>query len=199
MRVGLAGAHRTGKSTIAAEVAAMLGFPFVASYTTDIATRLGFDINKDNSFARRLDYQTHVLNAMEESFSKRTMFISDRTPLDAAAYLLSEVKSFTGDQTTQELANQYIDRARKMTSNLFDIVIVVPPAISVEPMPGKPLVNPAFQEHIHFLVCGMLFDPDIDVKQGQLLRDNTDQADRVAAVFEFMKEWEQRDRLDIAA
>lgn len=183
MRLGFCGAHRTGKSTLMNIIAERHGIDRAASSMFPAAKSMGLDMSKPHGFDVRIRYQTAVLDAMENVYGAHPAFVSDRTPLDAAAYLLADVQTTTGDAELQEQANQYVDRALRLTDRLFDVVILVPPGIDVEPVDGKPPVNPAYQEHIHFLVRGIM--SELTIPHGTIERDNLDLEDRVLAVQAF--------------
>lgn len=190
MRIGLCGAHRTGKSTLMNLFAKEQCITPLPSSLFPVAKSMGLDMSKPHSFTTRLCYQTVVLDAMERVYSSAPSFVSDRTPLDAAAYLLADVQTTTGNAELQDLTNQYVDRAICLTNRLFDIVILVPPAITVEPVDGKPPVNPAYQEHIHFLIAGLT--NDLTVPNGSIARDNLDLEDRMDAITVFVTEQNAR-------
>lgn len=188
MRIGFAGAHRTGKTTTARAIARIATSPFVETQTTALAHKLGFDMNAADDFGARIDFQVAVLRMLTESYEAAgPKFVSDRTPLDAAAYLLAEVQAKTGNAVTQDLVLQYVDQAVALTKRFFDVVILVPPAIAVEPVDGKPLVNAAFQEHHHLIVRGLAWGSRLEgVRVGEIQRENTNRIDRISAVCNFV-------------
>lgn len=189
MRIALTGAHRTGKSTLARLFADVNGVDMVASSVSGIALRYDFDMDSDrrDEPAYR-EMQEVILNTMEKSFRGKTDFISDRCPLDAAAYMLADMQANTGSPMFQEGVLQYIDRAIRLTDELFDTVILVPPGISFEPMDGKPGSNLAYQEHHHLLVRGLM--DQLTIPNGFIARDNLKLDDRLDA----LNLW--RDRVD---
>lgn len=185
MRIGLCGAHRTGKSTLARLFSEVNDVPMVASSVSAIAMRYNFDMDSDRrdepSFREMQDV---ILDTLEKSFRGKDSFISDRTPLDAAAYLLADMQANTGSPHFQEGVLQYVDRAIRLTNELFDTVILVPPGIDFEPMDGKPGGNLAYQEHHHLIVRGLM--GDIDIPSGVLARDNLKLDDRLDALCDWL-------------
>jgi nicotinamide riboside kinase len=187
MRIGLTGAHRTGKSTLAKALAEQLGVPFVTSSAGAIAKKWGFDLDKDSRMdPHAIEMQHDILDDQRLSFHEHADFVSDRTPLDAAAYLFADIQAGSGDAVLQEQALIYRDQALRITERSFDVVILVPPAISFEPVDGKPGANLAYQEH-HHLLCRGLQAELTGVITGYIERDNLDLNDRIEACITFIR------------
>lgn len=189
MRIGFVGAHRTGKTTLAKAVADQLGHTMIASQVSAIARKFDFDMDMDRRDEPKFfNMQKEILRALEKSFQGQANFVADRTPLDAAAYLIADVQANTGSSAWHEEVLQYVDSAVRMTEDMFDVVILVPPAIDFDPMDGKPGANLAYQEHHHLICRGLHADLDMDkVWHGHIQRDNMDLGDRVEAVLDVVK------------
>lgn len=189
MRIGLVGAHRTGKTTIAQAVAQELNLTFVPSQVSAIAKSYGFDMDEhrrdDTSFfLMQKEILQHLHdNAKYGAQEGRGRSIMDRTPLDAAAYLMADFQANTGSPEMQDQVLQYMDSAVRMTNEAFDVVILVPPGIDFDAQDGKPGANLAYQEHHHLLCAGLC--AELTVRNGVLERDNLDLIDRVSAVIDF--------------
>lgn len=191
MRIGFSGAHRTGKSTLARAVAKQLHLPFLTSAASRVAADYGFDMGRDNRLTTNgMAMQECQLRAMLEQIAAAgASYVCDRTPIDAAAYLLGDATAFAGDEAYRERAVEYVERAIALTAKHFDVVILLPPAITFEPMDGKPPFNVAYQEHHHMLCRGMLFDEALGHMQdriGTILRENTDRDGRLNAALDFV-------------
>lgn len=189
MRIGFCGAHRTGKSTLARLIADERGLPLLPNPNTAVAH--GYDMKNGNRLDDQAGFelQLAILKGFDERLTGAS-FVSDRTPLDAAAYLLADATANAGDGLIQEMALQYIDQAIKLTDDRFDVVILVPPAIAVEQVDGKPPVNAAYQEHLHYLIRG--FMSELNTPHGEIERDNLDLEDRVNAVERYIYGVERR-------
>lgn len=179
MRIGLCGAHRTGKTTLARLVSQEYGMPFVESPASRIVGDYGFDMGRDNrlafgnTMAREygLNMQQKIYDTVVENLDAQGSFVADRTPIDVAAYMLADATAGAGCQWTREATVQMVERAIRDTALLFDIVILVPPAIEFVAEEGKPPFNVAYQEHHHFLCRGILFDEDLDLYWDEIKRD----------------------------
>jgi predicted ATPase len=191
LRIGLCGAHRTGKSTLAAALAERLGIVQVPSPVSRIARSYGFDMDKDRrDDPRFFAMQQEILRELTMSVMQPSQFVSDRTPLDAAAYLLADVQANTGDDAWREEVLIYADRARMVTDKFYDFVFLVPPGIDFDPMDGKPGANLAYQEH-HHLICRGLMD-DLVTPHAALQRENLRLEDRVDAIVDYVRAVQRR-------
>ncbi|SFJ49303.1 AAA domain-containing protein [Sphingomonas sp. NFR04] len=198
-RIGFAGAHRVGKTTLARAIAKLFDVPFLSSSAGVVAEIHGFDMERHNRLNTGTVMQGRIMDAMvgqieaSAALSKAhggpVSYVCDRTPIDAAAYYLADASAAAGSPRVRDDCVQYVESAISLTAQHFDLVILVPPAITFEPMDGKPPMNAAYQEHIHFLVRGMLFDEslaDMAPRIGTILRENTDRADRIATAADFV-------------
>jgi nicotinamide riboside kinase len=156
MRIGFCGAHRTGKSTLSKAVAERLDLDLTPNPNT--AKARGFDMKNNHRFTPE---GQALQNAILDSMLERLVgdrFVADRTPIDAAAYLLADATADRGGESDWEASLIYMDNAIKQTFRRFDLVVLVPPALPVEPDPDKPPVNSAYQQHIHLLCRSMLLE-----------------------------------------
>lgn len=188
MRIGFTGAHRTGKSTLARAVGKTFKIPFLTSAASRVAADYGFNMATDNRLTTGgMAMQESQLRTMIEQLEAAgDSYVCDRTPVDAAAYLLADATASAGNPEYQERVVEYVENAMRLTAKYFDLVILVPPAITFEPMDGKPPMNVAYQEHHHMLVRGMLTDPEIDINSYSIERDNIDRDNRIAAVLDVL-------------
>lgn len=186
MRIGFCGAHRTGKTTLARAVSRVYGLTLLTSSASAVAAKHDFDMAHHNRLDTGIPMQVEQLDTMIEAFRANPRgYVCDRTPLDAAAYLLADATASAGTPIARETAVRYVEKAMRLTAANFDLVILVPPAITFEPMDGKPPMNEAYQEHHHLLVRGMLCDDEVAIPTGQIARDNIDRANRIAAALDF--------------
>ncbi|MBO6509737.1 MAG: hypothetical protein JJ979_14890 [Roseibium sp.] len=137
MIFGLSGAHRSGKSTLAKDVAEAYGIEFM-----DLQTRLE---------AQEKLLETHI--SMLQIPSAPT--IIDRTPLDMAGYMLAELGMHSDPDIGARVAT-YAQKCINATLNYYSAVVVVRPLPFYEVDPTKPPENIGFQNHHQYLVEGLL-------------------------------------------
>lgn len=97
MILGLAGSHRSGKTTLARAVAAKGGIAFYDGSFGRLARTLGFESVARMSIFERLTMQNRVLDLYDREIRQDAAArITDRTPLDMLAYLVAEVGMHAG-------------------------------------------------------------------------------------------------------
>ncbi len=155
--LGLCGAHRTGKTTLAIALSSHLNIPFVRTTTSQVFAQLGLDPAEPMDFQTRLFVQNHVLDAAEQGWqNSATPFVSDRTPIDMIAYTLGDIQGKT--EVDFDLLSQYIDRCFASTNQFFQNLAIIQPGIPLVYEEGKAALNAAYIEHINILVIGLCSD-----------------------------------------
>ncbi len=155
--LGLCGAHRTGKTTLAIALSAHLSIPFVRTTTSQVFAQLGLDPAEPMDFKMRLFVQNHVLDAAEQVWqSSLSPFVSDRTPIDMIAYTLGDIQGKT--EVDFDLLNQYINRCFASTNQFFQNLAIIQPGIPLVYAEGKAALNAAYIEHINILIIGLCHD-----------------------------------------
>lgn len=162
MRLAYAGSHRTGKTTLAELTAKRYGLGFRQTSTSKIASDLGIDLKAETSFADRMRFQYAVLDMLCATY-KGTDFVTDRSPLDAAAYLLANVQAATGTACDQRNVVEYVEACMELAQQ-FDLMVFVSPGIPFVATKDADDSAPAYQMHHHHLVRGMLEDPVCDYR-----------------------------------
>jgi hypothetical protein len=155
--LGLCGAHRTGKTTLAIALSSHLNIPFVRTTTSQVFADLGLDPAEPMDFKTRLFVQNHVLDAAEQVWKDSlNPFVSDRTPIDMIAYTLGDIQGKT--EVDFDLLSQYIDRCFASTNQFFQSLAIIQPGIPLVYEEGKAALNGAYIEHINVLVIGLCAD-----------------------------------------
>ncbi len=157
MSVGLCGSHRTGKTTMAETISCRTGIPFLRTTTAEVFKECGVDPSKPMDFGKRLWIQFHVLDAAEKVWSvNQGQFVTDRTPLDMAAYTLADIQGST-DVDVAEL-DKYLTRCFEATNRFFDLLVLIQPGIPLVHEEGKAALNEAYLEHLNYLMMGLCND-----------------------------------------
>lgn len=191
--IGLTGAHRTGKTTLAREFAKNTGVPFVETNASEIFAKMGMNPSfVGYSVAQRLDIQERILaeftDKWKNAIANGNGFITDRTPLDMVAYTLAYIGS--GEELSSSLENRlenYIQSCFDVVNYMFDFVVVVLPGIKVVHEEGKASVSNACIEHIATLIMGLVVSERIAIPNFYIPRGETDLNDRVEILRSAMK------------
>lgn len=157
MSIGLCGSQRTGKSTLARAFSIQEGIPFVETGASATFARLGFDPKVDYPLDTRLDIQRHILDDLDKAYASAGRdFITDRTPIDAVAYLLADVQRQNTSAAQARLITDYMKDCSSVTNGHFTTLVVVQPGIPIIEEAGKAPANIAYMEHISALVMGLV-------------------------------------------
>ena len=182
MTIGLCGSHRTGKTTLAEEISKRTGISFVRTSTSGVFREHGLDPSRPMEIGMRLWIQHKILDAAEKAWdSSHRQFITDRTPLDMAAYTLADIQGST-EVDFGELEG-YLHRCIRVTNALFKILVLVQPGIPLVYETGKAALNEGYLEHLNFLILGLCNDDRIKGTLLYLSRDITDKEARVKKVM----------------
>ena len=132
MILGLTGAHRTGKTTLAKAYAEKYGIEFVPSSASNLFAKLGLEPSDKLSIADRMMVQEAILDDMEtklKSIRKREVgAIFDRTPFDLIAYTLCDVSNGSIEsEEMEECVLKYIQRCYDVANKYFNVGVLVQP------------------------------------------------------------------------
>ncbi|MCY7331377.1 MAG: ATP-binding protein [Pseudanabaena sp. CAN_BIN31] len=182
--LGLCGAHRTGKTTMAIAIGDRLNIPFVRTTTSQVFAQLGLDPAEPMDFKTRLFVQNHVLDAAEQVWqSSCSPFISDRTPIDMIAYTLGDIQGKT--EVDFDLLSEYIDRCFVSTNRFFQNLAIIQPGIPLVYEQGKAALNAAYIEHINILVIGLCGDRRLNADVFCNQREAIDLEARIHNILEY--------------
>lgn len=188
MTLGLTGAQRTGKTTLADAFAKAQNMPLVRTSATEVFAILGKDPKVEYPIGERIAIQESILLAFEGLYSKAgktaPVWVADRTPLDLAGYMLADVQRSTlADQPeVARMVNGYVQRCLEATNRWFSTVVLVQPGIALVEEAGKAPACPAFIEHFNTLQLGFLVDPRLKVTSYVIPRRYTDLQDRMDSI-----------------
>jgi hypothetical protein len=185
--LGLCGAHRTGKTTLAIAISTDLNLPFVRTTTSQVFAQLGLNPAEPMDFQTRLFVQNHVLDAAEQVWQESARpFISDRTPIDMIAYTLGDIQGKT--DVDFNLLSQYIDRCFASTNQFFQNLAIIQPGIPLVYEEGKAALNAAYIEHINVLVIGLCSDRRLNANVFCNARNVIDLETRILNILEHFGE-----------
>ena len=185
---GLCGPHRTGKTTLARAFAEKYKIPFVQTSASNVFELLGKDPKINYPIEERIVIQEAILFAFEAQYAAArklsTAWISDRTPIDLASYMIADVQreTFTGQYGLSVLVNDYIDRCIKSTNQWFSTVVLVQPGIVMVEAPGKAPACPAYVEHLNLIQSGLLLREELVAQHYMIPRQYTNLEERIKSV-----------------
>jgi hypothetical protein len=154
--IGLCGAHRTGKTTLARRYAEINNIPFVQISTSDVFERHGLDPAKPMSFSMRLWIQGLILAEAKAVWEGTQHFITDRTPIDFMAYTLADIQGDT--EVDAPALKEYMAQCFDALSKYFSHLVVIQPGIPLVFEQGKAALNSAYIEHLNTLTLGLCHD-----------------------------------------
>lgn len=186
LQIGICGAHRTGKTTLAKALAKSLGISFVEIGTSQIFVMNGLKPDRKMCIDTRLRIQRQILNhACNVWFEiDEPSYICDRTPIDMMAYTLADIqgRTLSGDQ--EEILAKYLEDCREATERYFSQLVLVPPSIPIVPDEGKASLSNGYIEHIHALCSGLAHESYVQLYK--IERDAIDLDRRVAEVKRYL-------------
>jgi len=156
IRIGLCGAHRTGKTTLAKALSIQFNLSFVKTSATSIFEKLGLDPKDNLCFVDRFKVQLAILDEFNSTWSScDSSYVSDRTPLDLLAYFLADIRGDTS--VTDDQLSYYMEACFDACNKHFSNLIVVQPGIPLVYEPGKAAINIGYIEHLNAIVTGLLY------------------------------------------
>lgn len=193
--IGLCGAHRTGKTSLARAVAEKHeDVLFLETPVSGICKELGFDPARTHDFKTRLEVQGEILKRVDAIYAKHAgeRAITDRTPLDMIAYTMADAIGDRVAQEDQQRFASYVQQCIDVTNKRFGVLIVVQPGIPLVPAEGKAALNAAYIEHLSAIILGLSVDERVKPLHFYLPRSMTDMVERVGAVEFAMGRAEKR-------
>lgn len=186
MNIGLVGAHRTGKTTLAEEVSMNTGMELLLTETSGVVKTLGVDLSKPMSFSERIAMQEAILDAGNRIWSQAAgSFITDRTPIDMLMYTLADIGMSTAlSDEDQRLLREYTRKCFELTNFYFDILVLIQPGIALVEDDHKAPLNRAYMDHLNAVAMGLLYDDRIvDCDVYHIKRSYTALSTRTSAIL----------------
>jgi hypothetical protein len=192
--IGLCGAHRTGKTTLAKGYALKSGSTFLETSVSAINRDLGFDLTREHTFAERLAHQEKILERIDRIYGEHAGedVITDRTPLDMIAYTMAEAINDRVAEEDQGRFARYVQKCIDVTNRRFGILMLVQPGIPIIAAEGKAVANAAYIEHLNSLILGFTVDERVKPIHFYIPRKMTGLKERIEAVEYAVKRGEAR-------
>lgn len=157
--IGLVGAHRTGKTTLAKEFSLKSGIPFVPVHAGEVFKRFRIDPSADMGLETRIAVQRAILAEATEQWGRLPApFVTDRTPIDMLGYTLMDVTaSNVTPEMEVELAN-YVSECFAACNRHFGILVLVQPGIQVVQEDWKGVASEIYRYKLNILLRGLLMN-----------------------------------------
>lgn len=186
--IGISGSHRTGKTTLAQAFAKRYEIPFVRTSASEVFQAIGRDPTKEYPIEERISIQETLLFAFEKQFEeaqKRSrIWISDRTPIDLASYMLADIQRSTFENCPKlaDMTTSYVRRCIERTNQWFSTLMLLQPGIGLVAEEGKAQCCPAYIEHLNYVQAGLLQDSDVSAAVYKIPRHYTNLEHRIECV-----------------
>lgn len=186
MILGLCGAHRTGKTTLAKEyVKARSDCVFLETSVSAIFKDLGYNPSGVFDFKTRLNIQEEVLKRVDVQYANILIgktIVTDRTPLDMLGYTMAEAIGESVHASDQDRFAQYVQKCFDVLNKRFFCVVLVQPGIPLIQAKGKGAVNLAYMEHLNSLILGLSVDSRVRCNHFYIERQYLTIEDRIMAL-----------------
>jgi hypothetical protein len=117
----------------------------------------GFDMVSELTVERRLEAQKILLDHHCEMIKTLPRpFITDRSPIDMAAYMLCEIAMKPISQEFDEQVRSYVSACVEATVNNYGVVVAVRPLPDYVVEEGKVPPNRSYQLHHQAMVEGLM-------------------------------------------
>lgn len=184
MMLGLCGAHRTGKTTLARQFAEAKKWRFEATSVSAMFKELGYDPAQKFDFKTRLKIQEEILDRLTKFYQEISGMnvITDRTPIDLLGYTYAEAIGDVVSEEDQAALDRYADRCFELTNRYFSAVVIVQPGIPIVAEQGKASANKAYIEHLNAVMMGLLQDPRMKSSIAYIPRAKLTVEDRILSL-----------------
>jgi nicotinamide riboside kinase len=170
--IGICGAHRTGKTTLAKKWGNITKFKYVDAGVSNVLRDNGFDPSALQDldvmeFMKAQDVvKDHLINIARKYSAKTDFYIVDRTPIDACAYMKSycNARFFCrmdgwSEDRAELFAKWYKDYEKECmfeTAKRFCMTVLIQPGIELVSDKKSAPANDLFINHLNTLLLGDL-------------------------------------------
>lgn len=200
--LGIAGVHRSGKSTLAKEFADQYDMNYLETDVSSVFEELGLDPAVTYDFATRLKVQRAILRHVDKLYGiaereERNNTITDRTPLDLLMYTYAEVAGDNLSEADTAALAAYTEECFEVLNRRFGMIMVLQPGIPIVEAPGKASTNTGYMEHLNMICLGLMSDERVKVKSAFIPRSVTDLQRRVNATYHTFEKFARRAENDL--
>jgi len=161
MRIGLSGAHRTGKTTLAYEFAKKNNIEFIKTNASQIFEKNNISPNQKIGIVDRVVIQHRLLKEFEICWNENE-FITDRTPLDLLGYLYCDIMGDT--YISESIIDFYTKKCVEIINKKFDYIFIIQPGIPLVYEKNKAPLNSIYINHLNLVILGLSYLEKINTK-----------------------------------
>lgn len=154
MKIGISGSHRTGKTTLAKELAGRLRTSFVPSVAGEVFAAYGVLPSQTIDHSLRMKIQREILQRSAKAWKSTLSFVTDRTPLDFIAYTYESV--IKGNNPDYTELSEYSEECMQVFTTMFTSVIIVQPGIAIVADDTKAVADLGYMERLNWLILSYL-------------------------------------------
>lgn len=196
--IGLCGAQRVGKSTLAGAFSEAHDVPVLYTSASGVFSEMGLDPKADYALAQRLDVQRRILEHIEKQYRsvEGGVFVADRTPIDMMAYTLADIQRANVPSELEGVIESYLSDCIEVNNAFFSILMVVQPGIKVVEEAGKAPGSFSYTEHINHLIMGLVVSENVQSAHYYIPRSMTALEKRVEALEYAVRKTQERFEAD---
>lgn len=138
MLIGIMGAHRVGKTTLARELQSNCDAHFSPFSASAVIAKHNLDARTIATLEQRITVQEdileHYVDYLKITKTQHERVVVDRTPLDFIAYLYGDIGSVSCSEITeniQERITDYRDKCLHLAGAEFSLLLHVQPGIAI--------------------------------------------------------------------
>ena len=180
---GIAGAHRSGKTTLARAVALTRGIEYLDANVSKVITGLGYTPKQELPFEERLKVQNAILESLRFKYAMMAGkdFITDRTPFDVLGYTFSEVSRATLDDEGRRAFAAHVALALRITAEYLQGVMLIRPLLNPPEDSTSAQACPVYMQHVYVCIREMVESLSPEVFGATLVgsTDTMDQEGRI--------------------
>ncbi len=158
MSFGLAGAHASGKTTLAKEIAEAMHIHYHDASVTRIMKAAGINpVAAGVDLDTRIEAQEFLLRQYEAELRQLpSPFVTDRCPLDMIGYMLGELTMTNSTPEQGERAARYVEECLRVTREFFDAILIARPLPVYEATDARPPLSRGYQWQTQLIVEGAI-------------------------------------------
>lgn len=155
---GIAGAHRSGKTTLARAVSVQHGLEYLDANVSGTIAEMGYTPRQELPFKERLKVQNAILESLAIKYALMgdKEFVTDRTPMDVLGYTFSEVQRASLDDEDRVAFTQHVERAIKVSGTHLQGIMLVQPVYGAPELDKSAQACSVYMRHVYICIRDMM-------------------------------------------